>query len=62
MSIKQLLNVHFLKPSKLNKKNMKDDTCSQYYISPQKNRAVKNKYYFYSYYGKEETYHIKNQG
>lgn len=31
------------------------------YISPQKNRAVKNNYYFYSYYGKEETYHIKNQ-
>jgi hypothetical protein len=32
------------------------------YISPQKNRAVKNKSYFYNCYGKEEEFHIKNQG
>ena len=54
MSIKQLLNVHFLKPSKLNKKNM-NDTCSQYivffsvrqlkYILKEKNNALRRLYY-----------------
>ena len=33
-----------------------------YYISPQKNRAVKNKSYFYNCYGKEEEFYIENQG
>jgi hypothetical protein len=33
-----------------------------YYISPQINRAVKNKSYFYNCYGKEKEYYIKNQG
>ena len=32
------------------------------YISPQKNRAVKNKSYFYNCYGKEEEFYIENQG
>lgn len=32
------------------------------YISPQKNRAVKNKSYFYNCYGKEKEYYIENQG
>jgi hypothetical protein len=32
------------------------------YISPQINRAVKNKSYFYNCYGKEEKCYIKNQG
>src|SRR5690554_1580473 len=32
------------------------------YISPQKNRAVKNKSYFYNCYGKEEKFYIENQG
>jgi hypothetical protein len=32
------------------------------YISPQINRAVKNKSYFYNCYGKEKEYYIKNQG
>jgi len=33
-----------------------------YYISPQKNRAVKNRSYFYNCYGKEKEYYIENQG
>ena len=33
-----------------------------YYISPQINRAVKNKSYFYNCYGKEEKFYIENQG
>jgi len=32
------------------------------YISPQINRAVKNKSYFYNCYGKEEKFYIENQG
>ena len=32
------------------------------YISPQINRAVKNKSYFYNCYGKEKEYYIENQG
>jgi hypothetical protein len=32
------------------------------YISPQINRAVKNKSYFYNCYGKEEEFYIENQG
>ena len=32
------------------------------YISPQKNRAVKNRSYFYNCYGKEKEYYIENQG
>jgi len=32
------------------------------YISPQKNRAVKNKSYFCNCYGKEKKFDIKNQG
>ena len=32
------------------------------YISPQINRAAKNKSYFYNCYGKEEKCYIKNQG
>jgi RecB family endonuclease NucS len=31
------------------------------YISPQINRAVKNKSYFYNCYGKKKEYHIKDQ-
>ncbi|MBP9018282.1 MAG: DUF3990 domain-containing protein [Bacteroidales bacterium] len=38
-----------------------DDTIATY-ISPQKNRAVKNKSYFYNCYGKEKEYYIENQG
>jgi hypothetical protein len=38
-----------------------DDFCAEY-ISPQKNRAVKNKSYFYNCYGKEEEFYIENQG
>lgn len=34
----------------------------EYYISPQINRAVKNKSYFYNCYGKEEKFYIENQG
>lgn len=33
-----------------------------FYISPQINRAVKNKSYFYNCYGKEEKFYIENQG
>ena len=33
-----------------------------YYISPQINRAEKNKSYFYNCYGKEEKFYIENQG
>ena len=32
------------------------------YISPQINRAEKNKSYFYNCYGKEEKFYIENQG
>jgi hypothetical protein len=32
------------------------------YISPQINRAEKNKSYFYNCYGKEEEFYIENQG
>ena len=32
------------------------------YISPQINRAVKNKSYFYNCYGKEKKFYIENQG
>ena len=35
---------------------------SENYISPQINRAVKNKSYFYNCYGKEEKFYIENQG
>jgi hypothetical protein len=35
---------------------------SNIYISPQINRAVKNKSYFYNCYGKEEKFYIENQG
>lgn len=38
-----------------------DDTIATY-ISPQKNRAVKNRSYFYNCYGKEKEYYIENQG
>lgn len=34
----------------------------EFYISPQINRAVKNKSYFYNCYGKEEKFYIENQG
>ncbi len=34
----------------------------KFYISPQINRAVKNKSYFYNCYGKEEKFYIENQG
>ena len=37
------------------------DICLSY-ISPQINRAVKNKSYFYNCYGKEEKFYIENQG
>ena len=35
---------------------------SNSYISPQINRAEKNKSYFYNCYGKEEKFYIENQG
>ena len=38
------------------------DSYPEFYISPQKNRAVKNKSYFYNCYGKEEKFYIENQG
>jgi len=31
-------------------------------LSLKKNRAAKNKSYFYNCYGKEEKFYIKNQG
>ena len=37
-------------------------TTNGLYISPQINRAVKNKSYFYNCYGKEKEYYIENQG
>ena len=39
-----------------------NDQWTIVYISPQKNRAVKNKSYFYNCYGKEKEYYIENQG
>ena len=38
------------------------DNDTKMYISPQINRAVKNKSYFYNCYGKEEEFYIENQG
>jgi hypothetical protein len=41
---------------------LKGEESQKHYISPQKNRAVKNKSYFYNCYGKEKEYYIENQG
>jgi hypothetical protein len=49
--------------SNLSKANEnRDYRIFEEYISPQINRAAKNKSYFYNCYGKEEKCYIKNQG
>jgi hypothetical protein len=48
--------------STLNHKHPLFILANKMYISPQKNRAVKNKIYFYNCYEKEEEFHIKDQG
>ena len=39
-----------------------EEDIENLYISPQINRAVKNKSYFYNCYGKEGKFYIENQG
>ena len=58
LPVDKLQEVHSFAKT-LNEKIEAKEKC---YISPQINRAVKNKSYFYNCYGKEEKFYIENQG
>jgi|SRR5690554_4051512 hypothetical protein len=54
--------IPFIFLNKYGRKQIGISRTNKLYISPQKNRAVKNKSYFYNCYGKEEKFYIENQG